>query len=237
MNITERILRAKADYDEVYDAGKQAEYDRFWDGYQDYGNRKDYGYAFYGVGWTDETYKPNYIPKPTKASNMYRSSLIKCSEEEPLEVDFSNSTDVSYAFYYSRFVAIGVLDCRNAPNINGLLAANQYLKKVENIILKDDGSQALDYVFSDAYGLIDIRFEGVIGKTFTMAQCLKLNKESFVSVINVLSTTTSGLTVTFNKTAVNTAFGINVDDPTTYPEGSEFYELRNSKSNWTFAYK
>jgi hypothetical protein len=39
-----------------------------------------------------------------------------------------------------------------------------------------------------------------------------------------------------SKAAVNNAFGIDVDDASTYPEGSEYYNLRYSKSNWTFNY-
>ena len=38
--------------------GKQAEYDRFWDSYQNNGNRSDYQYAF--AGWKDAVFKPKY---------------------------------------------------------------------------------------------------------------------------------------------------------------------------------
>ena len=41
----------------------------------------------------------------------------------------------------------------------------------------------------------------------------------------------TGASITLSKTAVNNAFEIDVDDTTTYPEGSEFYVLRNSKNN------
>ena len=33
-----------------------------------------------------------------------------------------------------------------------------------------------------------------------------------------------------------TPTGININDETTYPVGSEFYTLRHSKDNWTFSY-
>ena len=38
MNITEKVLRQKQDFDDVYEAGKKAEYDAFWDAFQDNGN-------------------------------------------------------------------------------------------------------------------------------------------------------------------------------------------------------
>ena len=47
-------------YDEGYTDGKQAQYDEFWDGYQQDGKRSHYINAFSGVGWTVKTYKPKY---------------------------------------------------------------------------------------------------------------------------------------------------------------------------------
>ena len=55
-------------------------------------------------------------------------------------------------------------------------------------------------------------------------------------IVTALSYTATGKTLTLKKSAVNTAFGIDVDDETTYPAGTEFYNLRHSKDNWTFSY-
>jgi hypothetical protein len=40
--------------------GKQAEYDRFWDEYQQSGKRSSYSYGFAGTAWTDATLNPKY---------------------------------------------------------------------------------------------------------------------------------------------------------------------------------
>ena len=40
--------------------GRQAEYDEFWDAFQQNGNRTDYHFGFAGKGWRDETFKPKY---------------------------------------------------------------------------------------------------------------------------------------------------------------------------------
>lgn len=88
--------------------------------------------------------------------------------------------------------------------------------------------------FQYSYVLEHMIVEGTIAQNgFNVRWSTNLDKESITSIINALSTTTSGLTVTLSKTAVNNAFGIDVDDPTTYPEGSEWYELRHSRDNWT----
>ena len=93
MTITEKILRAKADYDAVYEAGKnagggggqgsydegyaagqKAEYDAFWDKYQDNGHQTMLDYFFSGKGWVDATIKPKFDLKPTRANNMFSTS-------------------------------------------------------------------------------------------------------------------------------------------------------------------
>jgi hypothetical protein len=58
MSIADKLLRAKEDYDRVFEAGKKAEWDAFWDAYQDYGNRVQYPNAFYM--WDDTYFKPKY---------------------------------------------------------------------------------------------------------------------------------------------------------------------------------
>lgn len=62
MSIAEKLTTVAENQQRVYDAGKQAEYDRFWDAYQQNGTRGSYSYAFGGVAWTDETLKPKYLP-------------------------------------------------------------------------------------------------------------------------------------------------------------------------------
>ena len=63
-----------------FEAGKEEgareEYDRFWDVYQDYGNRIDYTNAFggnyRGCYWTEDTLKPKYdMSEIYDATNMF----------------------------------------------------------------------------------------------------------------------------------------------------------------------
>ena len=67
MSIAEKLTTIADNLQRVYEAGelvgfkngKQAEYDAFWDTFQDYGNRRAYYQAFQKY-WTDETYNPKY---------------------------------------------------------------------------------------------------------------------------------------------------------------------------------
>ena len=61
-----------------FDAGKKAEYDAFWDTFQNNGNRTTYSYAFYGsaVGWNDTTFNPKYPIKIIYGECLFQNSPI-----------------------------------------------------------------------------------------------------------------------------------------------------------------
>lgn len=137
-------------------------------------------------------------------------------------------------------------DCINLKTVSGLD------KMITGIVITDlfNGCRSLEdagtinfegifyatRTFAGCIALKEIRIVGTIEISLDFKDSTLLSKESIASIVNALSQTTSGLTITFSKTAVNNAFGINVDNPSTYPEGSEFYVLRNSRNNWTFNY-
>lgn len=54
MSIAENLTKIAENQQKVYDAGKKAENDEFWDKFQKNGTRSGYVYAFAGAGWTDE---------------------------------------------------------------------------------------------------------------------------------------------------------------------------------------
>lgn len=63
---------------DVYNKGKQDEYDTFWDEKQQYGTLTFYSYAFAGYGWTDKNYKPKYPivtnNQPNRSNAMFTYS-------------------------------------------------------------------------------------------------------------------------------------------------------------------
>lgn len=237
---TELLNEYSSKIDEVYEAGKKAQHDAFWDIYQDNGNRTDYSFAFGGAGWTPETFKPKYniIIAGVSGNSAFKRSKIgnlkQILEDLGKELDFSGCTNFSETFGQPGITHIGVVDTRNANNITSLCVWNSALIEIKKLILKDDGSQTSLNAFVGTSKLETLFIEGVIGNDF-LVQSNVLNRASIESIVNHLSDE-KGATLTLRKLAVNKAFNINVDDPTTYPEGSEYYTLRNSKSNWTFNY-
>lgn len=254
---------------EVYDAGKKSEYDRFWDEFQAVGERANYKYAFYGSGWTDDTYKPKYpiVIGPTHQCNyMFSSSKIS----KVTGVDFTNAGNLQYLFYgCSSLTYVGVINTKgveSTSDMTHLFNSCQKLKTIEKLILNTSGNRAFNGCFNMCTALENITIEGVVGnnidfrysplsKDSIMGKVITAEEYSILSdavktnnvfifngnyyyggIVTALKSDASSKTLTLKKSAVNEAFEINVDDETTYPVGSEFYELRHSKDNWTFSY-
>ena len=196
--------------DEVYEKGKQSEYDRFWDIYQDNGNRVNYGNAFAGVRWIPELIKPKYPIYPTNAYMMFRGNsnffnFKKHCEDFGIVLDFKNCTAIQYLFSACNFTDIGELDFSSASGFGDCFLSASYLTNIDKIILKNDGSQNLGAKpFNGCSRLEEVRFEGVIGTTgMTFSANTNLSHDSIMSIIDALQDLTgTGTTksVTFGAT-------------------------------------
>jgi hypothetical protein len=66
MTTEEKLVKVAENREKLYDGGvetgKKAEYDRFWDSYQENGQRWHYSYAFAGAAWNDDNMIPKYEP-------------------------------------------------------------------------------------------------------------------------------------------------------------------------------
>jgi hypothetical protein len=81
---------------------------------------------------------------------------------------------------------------------------------------------------------VDLTIEGTIGQNEFNTQRSPLNKNSITSVINALSKTKSGLTVTFSRNAVNKAF----ETAEGLADGSTsqaWLDLIAKRNNWTIS--
>ncbi len=221
MSIAEKITTIANNMQSVYDKGYadgQAEgggdnyYDTFWDAFQQNGKKLDYRYAFAYDVWTDETYNPKYPIKQNGYAYTYSmfGDNTKLTDTK-VDIELLNTTG------------------SNTSVFSGATA----LVTIPKLIV--GGNATFSGWFTKANSLTNIVVEGSIDVSISFSFS-PLSKTSIESIINALLDSAEGQTVTFKKTAVNNAFGIDVDDETTFPEGSEYYELRNSKSNWTFNY-
>ena len=236
MDIAEKVLRAKTDLDDVYEAGKKAEYDAFWDEYQDYGNRTDYVGGFSGVGWTDGFFKPKYNITISNADNMFNGARRITNIAELLRkagVGFDTSNCTSFANTFNS--AIGItelpfLDLSKATGTYSLAATFSYANSLHTLHIKSSSETLfLNTTFAYARVLVNLTIEGVIAKgSPDFRYSTMLSADSLKSIINTLSTTTTGLTITLPKTA-------QANYEAVYGSGS-WATLVATRSNWTIAY-
>ena len=186
-----------------YQAGQQAEYDRFWDTLQQHGANQYYGYHFCGGGWTDATYNPKYpITAKMNANSMFQ---------------YSGITDTKVP------IDLGTV---NANKINIFSNANA-LVTIRKLITNFDGSLS---VFTGCNSLANIEIEGTIYRSINM-QWSPLTVASMKSVIEHLknhagTATANTYTLTFSDEcwAVLNADGA--------PEGYENWQSYVSSLGW-----
>ena len=159
--------------DRVYEAGKKAELDRFWDNYQENGNKKRYDYAFGGQGWSDEVYKTiKYeIGSPSLISGMYRFN--------------ETITDTLKA-----------IDCKNFVPLHNVFDGAERLKTIRS--LKVYSRNTFTSTFQYCYKLEELYIEGEIGQNgFNVQWSTKLSHDSLMRILNILEDKTgdtSGIT-------------------------------------------
>ena len=163
-------------FEKGFEDGKQAQYDAFWDTFQQNGERNNYPYAFYGPGWTDENYDPKY-PLTVKGGNqMYQASLIT---DTKVPIDMTKNVTNSQVFSWA-----------------------QRLVTVNKVIFSKDITYNAS-IFTWCYDLENVTVEGEIGCDMRFHDSSKLSADSIKSVIGHLSDTASGKTLTLSQTAVN----------------------------------
>lgn len=202
MAIAEKLTTIAENTPRVYEAGKRDEHKAFWDEYTLNGNRGNYRYAFAGYGWTDANFKPPETIFPQDARYMFQNSSIAHIDET--QVDFTNTTDMRDSF-------------------NGCVS-------LEGLRLKISGNKTFSAnTFIGCEALTDVIIIGTIqSANFNLQSSTALTKASITSVINALSSTTSGLTVTISKTAVNNAFSGG-------STSQEWLDLIATKPKWTIS--
>ena len=236
MSIAEKLIAIAENEKKVYDAGKEAgknaEYDRFWDDYQQNGNRENCRAMFSGAGWDVNTFKPKHRMKPSTNKAVFMFQFFNSENAEMIDYrnfkhlfDFSEITNGYGLFQDARMDYIDI-DLSSATTILSCFSETYFPHQKTHITLKtSDKCTNYSSAFATCSALTDLFFaEGsVIATTIDLKSC-PLIKASMTSVINALSSTTSGQTCTFKKTAKEAAF---TED--------EWDELIGTKPNWTFS--
>lgn len=187
-----------------YENGMAAEYDAFWNVYQENGTRTNYQYgAFGGDGWTDKIFKPKYPIKVRFGYGMFTG----CQLTKIKDIDFSLAGDLNQVMYVcQRLKEVGVVNAPLSTNALMSFSGDYELHTIEKLVI---GEQcAFNQTFVNCSALENITFEGVIGNDINFQWSTKLTRASIESIINHLSDTASGKTLTLSKTAIENAFPV-----------------------------
>lgn len=251
------------DYGEIKDGTldvetlKEAGISEMWDYIQAFGVRTDYS-NFGAVIWTKKNFKPNYNLNVTDCYRMFSYPSEKLEEllisdgrivmkeletERSIVFDFSKCKNFSFTFAVSPFSELNVIDVSNATSLAYAFYGGYWtyslrdmlgLRRIERLICSENTTfDNTSFQYSSAFTYIG--FEGVIAKNgLNVSWSTKLDKESHVKLVNTLSSTTSGLSVTVSQTAVNKAFETSegANDGST---SQEWLNLIATKNNWTIS--
>lgn len=178
------IAEIKSMVDNLPEAGGgDSYYDTFWDAYQQNGNLTNYYGAFYGAGWTDETFKPKYTPMPGGGEMFHNSGITKL---ENGIVDFSKLGDGYMVFRgCPNLVRLPRLDFSSMTMSSWLFGQCPKLEEIECIVVNETLTSNTN-LFWGCSALKEVRFEGVIGQAMTLQWSNLLSNDSVQSIIDHL---------------------------------------------------
>lgn len=220
--------------------GMQTEYDRFWDAAQNNGTRTMYMGFFAGSSWDENSLKPKYIVKPT--GNGGYQLFMYCNYGGKSKIDYRNikeKIDLSELVNTSGLFQDAVMDYIDVDLTKCVQLSNGFSegwgagKKTTISLYITEKCTTFGGCFNSCTALTNLTFKegSVIAATLNI-QYSPLTKASITSVVNALSSTATGQTLTLKLSAVNTAF----ETSSGAADGStsaEFAALVATKTNWT----
>lgn len=192
---------------EVYEAGKTAEYDRFWDDMQEMGKRGDYSWSFCNT-WTNDMFRPKYDMYPHAMKQFMNMCQFEGDLDEHIKnlgivFNTRNCTNFQNAFSWAKKITkLPPLDIINATTMQ---YAFTDASELETITLYNC-SKYINFngTFWGCYNLKNLEITGVIGyKDFIVKYSSFLTHESLMNIINALenlSGTTEKGTVSMGTT-------------------------------------
>lgn len=274
MTVAEQIIRAKNDYDEVYnvginkgytigyqqgkteggdtetaynngfEAGKQAEYDSIWNGFQNYGKRTGYQFLFYYSGHYTDTeidfysFKPKYTLNVRDGRSMFESFYhnLDLSEylagDNGLKINFNAVNNAGNMFAFSNITRVPSIKV-----ISGNTGTMFNQSKIETIDGFEIEPASTVTKVSNPFGTVNklknLTWNGTISfNGIDLSKAPLLTKASIENVINALSNDTSSLIITLPLTAIKREFET-AEGALDGNTSAEWETLIATKSNWT----
>lgn len=229
MTTSEKLVKVAENRERIYEKGKQAEHEEWWDKYL---SHPDWIYRFSGRAWSDETFRPTkdlnvkgFAPNLFAACSI--TDLVGILDECGVTFDTSGITsrgDTMFldAYYLTRAPYIDLSNTTYSSGASNIFSGCQELETVIGLRVNDAGTTSLTNAFYNCKKLKNIVIDGVVGVDFDIRYS-PLTRASMENIVSVLSDTETGKTVYFKASAKTNAF-----------TDEEWSELIATKPNWTF---
>lgn len=193
--VREETLKLRKNLDTVYEAGQKAEYNAFWDDFQNLGNRTDYQYAF--CRWTEDIFKPKYdINTTTNTTAAFRyatipGSLKKILDDCGVKFVWGSSGNTNSMFYGSKFTELPHIEGLNSLGFCFCSCSN--LETIESLGVSKlaASSSVFTDTFSGCKALKNLTIIGTLKFGINVSAC-PLTHASLISIIDALEAKTSG---------------------------------------------
>ena len=229
MNTAERVLRGKKDLDDVLSSGRESGIREKWDKHIEALSNNAFTYGFAGKGWNDETFTPYtdiVMPTARNAGQVFAYSGITdlkgILEKYGTTLDCKNALSTSSFFQYSLVTRVPEIVLERATSISSMFSNATELISIDKLTLPENCT--LTSAFDKCASLTEIRIGGKISNSLDI-HWSPLSKDSVEDIVNALSDSATGKTITFNKTQIETLDG----------NSTWWADLTVPKPNWTFA--
>lgn len=243
MNISEKLTTIAENEQKVFEAGRKAEHDTFWDIYQNKGARRQYNYAFNGDYsnpiWNDTNFKPKYDIKATTLAYAFQYSritdLAQILEDCGVKLTFPKTSVVGAALYYafqaSTVTHIPELNCPTVTNFQNAFHSCTKLEQIDKLTVSS--TAAADGAFLNCYKLKELRVGMEINYNWSLYWS-PLSKASIKHIVGALSDSATGKKMSFNLNTVKKEFetASGAKDGNT---SEEWATLISTKPNWTIS--
>lgn len=188
--------------EQVYDAGRQAQYRQLWDNIA----VRTQKYMFAGPAWNVNTFFPDKSFTFSGALTDYMFALHGVSSEPydlekrladcGVRFDFSRITLANYTFYGCNLTRLPFLDLSGCTRLTSTFHNSQNL---HTLCLRLGENTAYNRAFDGCVALEHVTVEGTIGQSGLSFAACPLTRESLLSIVDALKDGVSGLTVTLGE--------------------------------------
>lgn len=213
---------------EAYQEGMEGERSRFWDVFQENGNRRNYQNAF--QYWPDENFKPkydivcgsDYAPAVFRYSQLTDVKSMLLAQDVTITVEGTGLTQ--FAMYATMLTHLPEVGNSSITTMANAFVECRKLQSIDRLVLSNTSACNCNSAFKECNALTDITFSENISPTGLDLQWSPLTHDSLMSLINALA----------DKTGVSGTWSITLGEDNIAKLTAEELDILESKG-WTYS--